>query len=192
MRINERSGVARFLWLALGLAVACLAISADDVSRASTEGPSSLYAATETVSPPLATETSTPLPTALATGSTDESLTPTPPPEGPTPAPAASGEVPKEVCLACHGPYEKLMQTGAVYTSQDGEEVNPHTTIDPGPVRVSPHTSGKGVAECYVCHKPHTVPLASVDVVARADVKICYSCHHTRTFSPCSNCHGKE
>src|SRR3990172_121562 len=62
--------------------------------------------------------------------------TPTPPrtpPPTPTPSPTlppANPNASSAFCLGCHGPYEKVVQASANYSTQDGTKVNPHTTID--------------------------------------------------------------
>lgn len=86
------------------------------------------------------------------------------------------------VCLTCHGPFEELTQAVPNYVTADDEEVNPHVTL--------PHDSEDPVL-CDNCHEKHPVHVASVDAegVAQPDVEFCYSCHHQRDFTPCSECH---
>lgn len=111
-------------------------------------------------------------------------------PSAPSPAlPPATANVSSDSCLSCHGPYDKVVKASANYTIQDGSgsTVNPHTRIDMSAAK--PHASGKGVVECTSCHKPHPQPLASLKDVPKANVEYCFSCHHQRNFTPCSQCH---
>ncbi len=119
--------------------------------------------------------------------STLASVTPTP---SPTPPPATSN-VSNDVCLGCHGPYDKVVKATANYAIQDGSGsvVNPHTTVDMSAKK--PHTTGKGVPQCTNCHKPHPQPLVSSKDVAKANVEYCFSCHHQRNFMLCSQCHNR-
>ncbi len=95
-------------------------------------------------------------------------------------APAAGQ---KDACLACHGPLEKL--AGAdVRFKVDGGTVNPH--------RFVPHDSKDAAdfPECTVCHQVHPMPPAKGYKDAKANVEVCYQCHHNYTFEPCSKCHN--
>lgn len=95
-------------------------------------------------------------------------------------APAAS----KDVCLGCHGPFEKRVGSPANYVAPSGETTSPH--------RYVPHDSKAAIAipECTNCHEPHPVPPTSPMVVPKADVQWCYgACHHTNTLEPCKKCH---
>ncbi len=117
--------------------------------------------------------------------------TPTATPAAPASSPTLSSAAPSvsnDVCLGCHGPYDKVAKATAKYTLQDGSVVNPHTTIDRSASK--PHTTGQGVPECTQCHTPHPVPLASRNDVVKANVEYCYSCHHQRNFMPCTQCHN--
>ncbi len=114
------------------------------------------------------------------------------PPSSPTlPATPSTPNVSSDFCLACHGPYDKVVKASANYIIPDrsGSTVNPHTTIDMSASK--PHASGKGVPECTNCHKPHPQPLVSTKDVAIANGDFCFSCHHQRNFTPCSECHSE-
>ena len=85
----------------------------------------------------------------------------------------------KDVCLGCHGPFDKLTSATANYTFEGGEKTSPH--------RYVPHDS-KDIPECSGCHKPHPVPLTSKEGLAKADAESCYKCHHARVLQ-CGTCH---
>ena len=92
-----------------------------------------------------------------------------------------------DMCLACHGPIDKLRQTTANYLYSDGSKVNPHVSAE---ITASkPHASGKGIIECTKCHTPHPQPLTSVKDVQPAELNYCFGCHHQGVFTPCSECH---
>jgi predicted CXXCH cytochrome family protein len=135
----------------------------------STQPPTSI----PTVSP-TATRLPTSAPTVVSMG-TSSAASPT------------SAIVSNEVCLACHGPIEKVVQGTANYTYADGSKINPHTTVDP--TASKPHESGKGIVACTKCHQPHPQPLASLKDVVKADVTYCFGCHHQGVFTPCIKCH---
>ncbi len=99
-----------------------------------------------------------------------------------TKAPAAP-KVTKEVCLECHGPFEKLTTAPVTFTAENGEKTNPH--------RYVPHDRKdmKSIPECTRCHKLHQIPPESKPDVPKASGEWCYSCHHMREFTPCSACH---
>jgi len=94
--------------------------------------------------------------------------------------------VSKEVCLKCHGPYERLAGAPAAYAAPSGEKINPHVYV--------PHASKEAAAipECTSCHQAHAVPpdAAQIKAQPKADVRWCYTaCHHNNDFEPCTNCH---
>ncbi len=101
-------------------------------------------------------------------------------------AATSAAPVPKEACLKCHGPFEKLTGAPAGFAAPSGEEINPHVFV--------PHTSreAKGIPECSNCHVPHGPMPGAGDVIhaPKPDVQWCYdTCHHRNTFEPCKNCH---
>ncbi len=61
----------------------------------------------------------------------------------------------KEVCLGCHGPFEKLVTAPKTYTTESGDKINPHQYV--------PHNraDAKSIPRCTNCHEPHPVPLTS-------------------------------
>jgi predicted CXXCH cytochrome family protein len=89
----------------------------------------------------------------------------------------------KDVCLGCHGPFDKLIASGASFTMPDGTKVNPH--------RYVPHDKqdASAVTDCTDCHKPHPIPLTSKEGLPKPDVEACYSCHHMQNFKLCNTCH---
>ena len=88
----------------------------------------------------------------------------------------------QEKCLACHGPFEKLVKMPAAFKTPADETVNPHKYI--------PHDT-EDVPKCTECHMPHEIPLKDkASVVKPKDVLFCYdSCHHAHNLQPCKNCH---
>jgi hypothetical protein len=92
-----------------------------------------------------------------------------------------------EGCLGCHAPYEKVLQATANYTLQNGTKVNPHTSMDRNASK--PHAWEKKVFECMNCHKMHPLPIGSPKDVSKANVEYCFSCHHERNFTSCTQCH---
>ena len=94
-----------------------------------------------------------------------------------TAAPLANS---KDVCLQCHGPYDKLVSANANYNGwEGGETTSPH--------RYVPHDS-KDIPECSNCHKPHPVPLTSTEGLPKPNGTWCYGCHHKRVLK-CGTCH---
>jgi predicted CXXCH cytochrome family protein len=91
--------------------------------------------------------------------------------------------VSKNVCLECHGPFEKLIAAGATFDAENGDKINPH--------RYVPHNrkDEKSIVECAKCHKAHSLSPISKSTIAKADEEWCYSCHHKRDLSPCITCH---
>ena len=89
---------------------------------------------------------------------------------------------PKDQCLTCHGPFEKLAKDTAGFKVPSGETGTPH--------RYVPHDT-KEIPECTECHVPHPVPLEDPTKVEKPEgVKWCYSgCHHTSDLQPCKSCH---
>jgi hypothetical protein len=89
----------------------------------------------------------------------------------------------KDTCLACHGPYDKLIEASVPFKTPENETVVPH--------RYVPHAEKKDIPECTECHTPHKVPLEDVStVVIPKDLKWCYAtCHHQNNFQACSGCH---
>lgn len=93
------------------------------------------------------------------------------------------GMIDKDKCLACHGPYSKLIENSVQFKTTEGETIVPHQYV--------PHEEKTDVPECTECHTPHTIPLEDKStVVMPKDVKWCYeTCHHRNNFQSCSNCH---
>lgn len=82
---------------------------------------------------------------------------------------------PNDMCTACHGTYDKLIEKtkgSEAFKTTQGERINPHKT----------HV---GAVECYNCHKMHK---------DRPPIEYCYGCHHPRQLNNCKDCHapGKE
>jgi hypothetical protein len=104
---------------------------------------------------------------------------------GPVPKEAkqADGKIDKDKCLACHGPYDKLIEKAGQFKTPGGETVAPHQYV--------PHEEKKDIPECTECHTPHTMPLEDKSTVDMPkDVKWCYAtCHHQNNFQSCSGCH---
>jgi predicted CXXCH cytochrome family protein len=95
----------------------------------------------------------------------------------------ASAKVNKDVCLGCHGPFDKLTTAPKTFTDESGDKINPH--------RYVPHNKqdAKSVPECTNCHTPHPVPLQEKKDVTKPGIDSCYGCHHMRDFSDCKSCH---
>ena len=105
---------------------------------------------------------------------------------GASPATAASTEAgcSKNVCLGCHGPFDKLISATANYNGWEisGQVASPH--------RYVPHAS-KDIPECSNCHKPHPVPITSKKELPKANGDWCYTCHHVRVLE-CGTCHSAD
>jgi hypothetical protein len=104
---------------------------------------------------------------------------------GAQPSGPGSPQPSKEICLNCHGPFEKLVAS-ANYLAPSGEKISPH--------RYVPHNAkeAKAIPDCSNCHQPHPVPPPESGVTAssKADVQWCYTaCHHKNTFQLCKDCH---
>lgn len=93
------------------------------------------------------------------------------------------GMIDKDKCLACHGPYDKLIENSVQFKTSLGETIVPHQYV--------PHEEKMDIPECTECHKPHTIPLEDKSTVVKPkDLKWCYAnCHHQNNFQPCSDCH---
>jgi hypothetical protein len=94
----------------------------------------------------------------------------------------------KDVCLGCHGPYEKLAGSAPAYVAPSGEKINPHVFV--------PHTSkeAKAVPQCTNCHRPHELPPKAEEIAKqpKPDVGWCYTtCHHRNDFQACKTCHNE-
>jgi len=92
----------------------------------------------------------------------------------------------KDVCLNCHGPFDKLAAATSNYKAPSGEVITPH--------RYVPHDSkeAKGIPECSNCHQPHPAEPTASDLATlpKPDVQWCYTaCHHKNNFEPCKDCH---
>lgn len=102
------------------------------------------------------------------------------------PKPAApSTAVPKETCLDCHGPFDKLATASARFVASSGEKITPH--------RFVPHNSkdAKAIPACDNCHVKHPLPPTATAIAAlpKPDVQWCYTCHHKNNFVSCKECH---
>ena len=100
-------------------------------------------------------------------------------------AAAPAPDKPKpELCLGCHGPFDKLKARAAGYVTEQGEKVNPHVYV--------PHDSTKIIA-CSDCHESHPLPVTAPVKIAKANVQYCYSaCHHMNDFTLCAQCHKEK
>lgn len=102
---------------------------------------------------------------------------------------ASASAASKEVCLNCHGPFDKLATASADYVASSGEKITPH--------RFVPHNSKdtKAIPECNNCHETHPLPPMATGVAAlpKPDVQWCYTaCHHKNNFASCKDCHKKR
>jgi cytochrome b subunit of formate dehydrogenase len=128
---------------------------------------------------PVATATAAPVATKAASSSAPISV-----PSAGTTA-AAMG---KDACLACHGPFDKLVTAKPSFKTDSDETINPHQYV--------PHDekTAKAIQECTNCHKQqHPLPPTASDLAAlpKPAITWCYSaCHHTYTFTPCKACHA--
>ena len=88
----------------------------------------------------------------------------------------------KDLCLTCHGPFEKVIEKNVKFKFSEEETINPHRYI--------PH-DGQEALECTECHLPHKIPLEDKSTVVKPNnVEFCLaSCHHMRNFQPCTACH---
>jgi hypothetical protein len=88
----------------------------------------------------------------------------------------------KTKCLACHGPFEKLVKADIKFKTPADETVNPHKYV--------PHDS-QDAPECTECHVPHQIPPPDKAAVQKPkDVQFCYdSCHHMKNLQSCKSCH---
>lgn len=88
-----------------------------------------------------------------------------------------------DFCLRS-GCHDRSYLESIVVTTDDGTKVNPHTqTVDASVAQKhDPHHSENGtVLECASCHSMHR---------ESPGLQYCYdSCHHTKTFEVCSDCH---
>ena len=97
-----------------------------------------------------------------------------------------STEASRDLCLDCHGPFDKLATASPNYNAPSGEKVTPH--------RYVPHNSKdpKAIPGCSNCHEPHPVPPTASGLTAlpKPDVQWCYTtCHHKNNFVSCKDCH---
>ena len=139
---------------------------------------------------PSATPTSKP----TMTATTLPTYTPTKPAATIAPTVAATqaagtnpAAVSKDVCLGCHGPFDKVIAASTKYVASSGEKISPHQYI--------PHDA-KGavnVPECTNCHTAHMLsplPTAGSIDLSKVGVDWCYlTCHHQNNFTPCIKCH---
>jgi cytochrome c553 len=91
-------------------------------------------------------------------------------------------------CLMCHGPgFEDLAAKTADYIDPWGENVNPHVYVDAA--KANPHDSTL-VISCMRCHEQHALPVP-IEAVRTANLRYCYSCHHTEDLVACVSCHNE-
>ena len=96
-------------------------------------------------------------------------------------------KIPKDTCLGCHGPFDKITDPPDKYVAPSGEKTTPH--------RYVPHDSKKDedVPECTTCHTAHPLdPLPEQGSVnlSKVEVQSCYgACHHDNSFTRCNTCH---
>jgi hypothetical protein len=207
--VNKRSGVLYVCILALtlllsGCASAATATPVPATLRPATPTstatkvapatavPTAVPTAVATVAPTLPPATTVP---AAATPTVAPATTPANTPAATAPAattPAATGGAgkplaasTKDACLACHGPFEKIIAATANYVMPTGEKLSPH--------RYDPHTSKavKDIPECINCHKPHPASPTAADIAAmpKPDTGYCYGCHHAGVLE-CGTCHS--
>jgi len=101
---------------------------------------------------------------------------------------SAAADFSRDMCLECHGPFDKLARTVPSYVAPSGEKITPHYYV--------PHTSkeAKAIPECSNCHQSHPTPPTAADIIAmgKPGVDWCYTtCHHENDFTPCKKCHNK-
>jgi predicted CXXCH cytochrome family protein len=93
--------------------------------------------------------------------------------------------VDKNSCLNCHGPFDKLVSAKPAFKAESKETINPHVYV--------PHDKKepKNTPDCTNCHSLHSMDTKSAAMknIPKADVKWCYSCHHTNNFESCKKCH---
>jgi hypothetical protein len=170
MHYRKESRSVRFRWLAIVFLLALVVVLVGCAQ-----------------STPTPTPTSTPVPTLPPPTAVPSA---TKPPATATPAPTLAPMTSAE-CLACHGPFEKVVAASTKYIAESGENANPHTTVDE--TQLKPHSTGKGIIECSKCHKPHPQPVASAKDVPPANTDYCYfQCHHRGNLSPCTSCHKND
>ncbi|MBI4787682.1 MAG: hypothetical protein HY782_11615 [Chloroflexi bacterium] len=135
---------------------------------------------------PLPTTTPTLPPTATATKAPTPTVPPTPSPTKPPAATVAAAVkaagVAKDICLSCHGPFDKLVSASINYLWPNEKKATPH--------RYVPHIS-RDIPECSNCHPPHPLPPSASDITAAvkaANPQWCFTCHHTGALE-CGTCH---
>jgi len=90
-------------------------------------------------------------------------------------------------CLACHGPFAKLIEVSSSYVAPSGEKGSPH--------RYVPHDSKKDedIPECTKCHTAHPAdnpPAHGTVDLSKVEIKWCYDqCHHEKNLISCKECH---
>jgi hypothetical protein len=107
---------------------------------------------------------------------------------GPGVCGSTAAEVSNDMCLGCHGPFDKLVTVTLSSVAPSGEKISPHYYV--------PHTlkEAKAIPECSNCHPPHPTPPTAADITAmgKPSVDWCYTtCHHDNNFTPCNKCHNK-
>ncbi len=103
-------------------------------------------------------------------------------PATPAALPAVKPAAPaKEACLACHGPFDKLVTATGNYVWPKGEKHSPHMYV---------RHNTKNIPECTYCHKAHAMPPtpAGTAAMGKANPEYCFTCHHTEKLE-CGMCH---
>jgi hypothetical protein len=102
-------------------------------------------------------------------------------------APRAAAKAAENVCLGCHGSFDKIIEASGKFVAPSGEKTSPH--------RYVPHDSKKAedAPECTNCHTRHPLdPLpakGSIDL-SKVTVQWCYEvCHHEKNLKSCKECH---
>ena len=187
----------QFWWLticfALILAMVLISCAPSTLTPTPTPLPTAVPSATKV--PPIAPPEPTPEPTKVPpTATPAPGATPTKPaaiPALPASDPTTTTVVSSAQCLACHGPFEKIVAGSVSHLTDRGDKINPHTTVDETQLKV--HKSAKGMIECANCHKPHPPTATSAKDVPEPNMDMCYiQCHHRGNFTPCASCHKDD
>ena len=110
---------------------------------------------------------------------------------GSSSAAAAEKAMSPEECLMCHGgSFEALRKQTENWKDDFGDKVQPHVWLDPN--AANPHAS-KVLPVCTDCHKAHPVPPPKDYSPEKANLSLCYGCHHMENFQKCTDagCHEK-
>jgi hypothetical protein len=133
----------------------------------------------------ISTSAQSPAPEQQSTAPAPQS--PAPQQDSTAPASGQDAKVPKDTCLGCHGPFDKITDPPDKYVAPSGEKTTPH--------RYVPHDSKKDedIPECTNCHTAHSLDSlpeqGSIDL-SKVDVQSCYkACHHDNSLTTCKSCH---